>query len=249
MFTPWVLRLIIANLLMFFISTSAPSVKTSLMFVPVQILERPWSLVTYMFLHADVSHILFNMLSLFFFGPRLELVLGSRRFLGLYFVSGMVGALLHSLHSPETAIIGASGGIFGVMLGFGYFWPREPIYVWGVFPVEARWLIVGMTLLTIYLGFGSGDNIAHFAHLGGFLGAYLFLRLSSGRTPDVSRPKVVDLPQASREDVERWSKIPRENLHVVNREELDRILTKINSGGASTLTSTERAFLERFSSQ
>lgn len=247
--TPWVLRLIVANLLMFLISASSPAVMPALRFVPALILERPWTLITYMFLHLDVSHILFNMIGLFFFGPRLEMVLGGRRFLILYFISGMTGALLSSLLSPHASIVGASGGVFGVTLGFGYLWPREPIYVWGIFPIQARWLIVGMTLLSIYGGFGAGGTIAHFAHLGGFLGGYVYLKLFYQKISESKPLTASGLPEVKQEDIERWSKIPRENLHVVNREELDRILDKIRSTGATSLTSTERAFLERFSTQ
>ena len=245
--TRWVLRLIIANLVMFLISMVSPAVMSALRFVPAYILIRPWSLVTYMFLHVGPSHIFFNMLSLFFFGPRLELALGEQRFLILYFVSGVMGALLSFVFSPFAPIVGASGAIFGVMLGFAYFWPREPIYVWGIFPVQARWLVIGMTILSIYGGIGATGGIAHFAHLGGFLGGYLYLKLSSQRGFEVASRTTTTDPQVKPEDVERWSKIPRENLHVVNREELDRIRGKINTSGVNSLTQTERAFLERFS--
>src|SRR5438105_718979 len=152
--TPWVLRLIIANLVFFFITTASPALMSLLTFVPAYILLRPWTLVTYMFLHGGMGHIFFNMLSLFFFGPRLELVLGGQRFLLLYFISGIAGALLSFVFTPFASIIGASGAVFGVMLGFAYYWPREPIYVWGIFPIQARWLVMGMTALSIYGGIG-----------------------------------------------------------------------------------------------
>src|SRR6266849_169284 len=170
--TPWVLRLLIANVIVFFITRASPAMISALMFVPEHILVRPWTLISYMFLHGGMGHIFFNMLGLFFFGPRLELVLGGPRFLLLYFISGIAGALLSFLVTPTVPIIGASGAIFGVMLGFAYFWPREPIYVWGIFPIQARWLVVGMSVLSIYSGFGDSGGIAHFAHLGGFLGGY-----------------------------------------------------------------------------
>ena len=248
--TPWVLRLVIANLLMFFVSSASPLVMTELKFVPALILSRPWTLITYMFLHIGFTHIFFNMLSLFFFGPRLEIELGGQRFLLLYFVSGVMGALLSFVFSPFASIVGASGAVFGVMLGYAYFWPRTPIYVWGILPVEARWLIVGMTVLSIYGGMGvTSGGVAHFAHLGGFLGGYLYLKLfyktSLAPTYQVSS----EYPGVRPEDVERWSKISRENLHAVNREELDRILYKINTTGIGSLTLTERAFLERFSAR
>ncbi len=248
--TPWVLRLIIANLLMFFVSTAAPEVMSQLTFVPALILTRPWTLITYMFLHVGFQHIFFNMLSLFFFGPRLELELGGKRFLQLYFLSGVAGGLLSFAFSPMAAIVGASGAVYGVMLGYAFYWPRQPIYFWGVFPLEARWLILGMTVLSIIGGTGMTDGgVAHFAHLGGFLGGYLYLKLFYKGSTLVANETPVLQPVVRQEDLDRWQKIPRENLHIVNREELDRILNKISSSGVGSITTTERSFLERFSAQ
>src|SRR5690606_19411697 len=113
----------------------------SLVLVPALIPQRPWSVVTYAFLHADTLHLLFNMIGLFFFGPRLESVLGSGRFLGLYFTSA-VAAAIASLFTPFAAVVGASGAVFGVLFGFAKFWPRDRIYFWGIIPIEARWFIV-----------------------------------------------------------------------------------------------------------
>ena len=87
--TPWVIRLIVANVVVFFLEASVPGVKGWGELVPALMLVRPWTLVTYMFLHAGAGHILFNMLGLYFFGPRLEVRLGGSRFLALYFTSGI----------------------------------------------------------------------------------------------------------------------------------------------------------------
>ena len=90
--TPWVMRLIMANAAMFLLQLAGPEGLTqSLAFVPALALTRPWTIITYMFLHGGIGHIFFNMLSLFFFGPRLESRLGGRQFLVLYFVSGIWG--------------------------------------------------------------------------------------------------------------------------------------------------------------
>ncbi|MGA9117216.1 MAG: rhomboid family intramembrane serine protease [Bacteroidota bacterium] len=244
MITPWVLRLMLANGLMFVLQTLRPGLERELSFVPAEFLLRPWTLVTYMFLHGGFLHIFMNMLGLFFFGPRLELELGSRGFVGIYFTSGMTGALLSFVH-PMTGIIGASGAVYGVMLGFAAFWPRAPIYVWGVLPVEARTMVVVLTLLSLWGGLGGGgDGIAHFGHLGGFLGGYLFLRFRRARMRSITGAA----PSAPRPgEVLRWRNIPREHLHPVNREELDRILAKLEQAGPGSLTDAERGFLDRFS--
>ena len=246
--TRWVTRLIIANVVVFFLQQANPLVERMLMFVPAYILERPWTVITYMFLHGGFTHILFNMLALFFFGPRLEIELGSRQFLVLYFLAGISGAALSSILSPMTAIIGASGGVYGVTLGFAYFWPRAQIYIWGVLPVEARWLVVGLTVFSLIGGAGgSSDGTAHFAHLGGFIGGFIYLKWF------VKNPRITGMPTApvvaapSNADLRRWEAIPTDGMHPVNREELERIRMKLQTQGAGTLTSTEVSFLDRFS--
>ncbi len=246
--TPWVLRLIIANVILMFMITIAPAIAEALMFVPAYVFLRPWTILTYMFLHGGWSHLFFNMLGLFFFGPRLELELGGRNFLWLYFIGGITGALLSFVLSPMTAIVGASGAVYGVMLGFAFYWPKEPMYVYGLMPVQSRYLIIVMTLLSIYGGFGgSADDIAHFAHLGGFAGGYLFLKWLSRRTSPEHTLSSPAVPTVSEADLSRWSRIPRERLHPVNREELDRILHKLNSTGVASLSPIETEFLNRFS--
>lgn len=244
--TPWVLRLLVANVACYLLMMVAPGLGRFMMFVPLLVLQHPWTLVTYMFVHAGIWHLFFNMLALVFFGPRVEMEIGDRDFLLLYFVSGMTGGIL-SFVSPWTPIVGASGALYGVMMAYAYFWPRSQIFVWGLFPVEARWLVVFMTALSLYGGFRGVDDIAHFAHLGGFLGGYLFLRWRSRRLlrRAVDGPATPGAP--TRGALHRWSRIDRSRLHEVNREEFDRIQEKIRSSGAASLTQGERDFLDRFS--
>lgn len=250
--TPWVARLLFLNVVMFVLPRVVPGLGDALMFVPALILSRPWSIVTYMFLHADFWHIFFNMFALFFFGPRLEARLGSSRFLGLYLASGIMGAIL-SFTSPMIGVIGASGAVYGVMFGYAYFWPRDVVHIWGVLPVEVRWLVLGLTVMSLVSGFGgAGDGIAHFAHLGGFLGAFLFLHVAarnSGSRKFQTRAVAAPPPTVATTSsaMARWSKIPREGLHPVNAEELDRVMAKLEQEGFGRLTESEKQFLERFS--
>lgn len=248
--TTWVKRLIIANVVMFVLTTMvAPQLQGMLLLVPALIPMRPWTVITYMFLHAGIMHLAFNMIGLFFFGPRLEARLGSKHFLGLYFVSGAVAAVA-SLMTPFVPIVGASGGVFGVLLAFALYWPRERIYIWGILPIEARWLVIIMTAVSLYGGIAGGGRLAHFAHLGGFLGGWLYLklfeRLSAGARfrRKVSPPRV---GQVRSVDIDRWRRIDRAQLHPVNRDELERILDKISRQGTGSLSAHEREFLERFS--
>jgi membrane associated rhomboid family serine protease len=251
--TPWVQRLLIANVAMFFITQFVPDLTRQLMLVPILIVFRPWTIVTYMFLHGGLMHLIFNMIGLYFFGPRLEDRLGGRQFLLLYFLSGIAGALLSFPFTPRVAIVGASGAVFGVLMGFALYWPRERIYIWGVLPVEARVLVAVLTAVSLYLGWQGGGNVAHFAHLGGFLGGFLYLKWWERSSPAAKfkakakpKPKKVSNSAA---DIVKWQRIPRDDLHPVNREELDRILDKISASGVSSLKADERDFLERFSSR
>ena len=247
--TPWVTRLILATAAVFLITMIFPVVAMVLALRPIAILVRPWTVVTYMFVHAGFMHIFFNMLALYFFGPRLEVRLGGKRFLGLYFFSGVTAALVSLVFTPYALIVGASGAVFGVLLGFARLWPRDRIYIWGVLPIEARWLVLLLAGLALWGGFGgSGGGIAHFAHLGGFLGGFLYLKLLEWRSPARSFKKAATAPapKGAGADLKRWRSIRRDGLHQVNRDELDRILDKISAQGIESLSREERAFLERF---
>lgn len=250
----WAIRLIVVNVIVFLLVPVMPvSVVNRLVLVPSEAWRAPWTLVTYMFLHGGLGHVFFNMLALFFFGPRLEERLGGGGFLGLYFASGVMGAMLSLVLAPDAPIIGASGAVFGVMFGYAWFWPRDRILIWGIIPIEARYLVLLMTAISLYSGFtpGAGGNIAHFAHLGGFLGGFLFLKVLERRSPAARFRRRAQTIGPRRETLssamERWKTIRRERLHEVNREELDRILDKISRSGIASLTPGEREFLDRFS--
>jgi membrane associated rhomboid family serine protease len=246
--TPWVKRLLLANGFMHLLATVYPVVYQYTMLRPALILVRPWTLITYMFVHAPgFMHILFNMIALFFFGPRLEARIGSSHFIRLYLVSGMAGAFLSLPFTPYAAIVGASGAVFGVMLGFAFFWPRERIYIWGILPIEARWLVILTTGMAIYFGFTGGGRVAHFAHLGGYIGGWIYLvllqrRAQASRKAWESR---VNAP-AQQVDSDRIGEIDYTGVHPLNREELDRILDKIRATGLASLTVAERTFLSNF---
>ncbi|HEX9565874.1 MAG TPA: rhomboid family intramembrane serine protease [Gemmatimonadaceae bacterium] len=247
--TQYVRILLFANIGVFFLQqTLGRGFTAAFGFYPPAVFVRPWTLVTYMFLHSPGSlmHIVFNMIALFFFGPRVEERLGSSSFLKLYFISGVTGALLSLVMGPPALIIGASGAVFGVMLAFAWFWPDAPILIWGIIPVPARILVIVTTALSLWSGLGGGGGgIAHFAHLGGYLGAFLYLKwLQRGR--DSFRKKATAAPAVRELQFVKRPDIDLANVHEVNRDEVNRILDKISAHGMSSLTSEERQFLSNF---
>jgi membrane associated rhomboid family serine protease len=248
---PWTRRLIAANVAVFVLTTLSPEIKPALELVPAALTSRPWTIITYMFVHENLGHIFFNMLALFFCGPRLEDRLGGGAYLGLYLVSGITGGLFSFFFTPFVATLGASGAVFGVMLGYARYWPRDRFYIWGVLPIEARLLVVILTVIELVGSRVGGDNIAHFAHLGGFAGGFIFLlihdrRAPAGRFQKAARPST---PPPDRDALARWNAIPAESLHEVNRHELERIRRKIAELGVGSLTPGDREFLERFSAR
>lgn len=247
--TPWVMRLIMANAVAFFFTMNQPMLVHQFELVPALLAQRPWTAVTYMFLHGGFGHIFFNMLSLWVFGPPVEARLGGRRFLTLYFAAGMTGALL-SLATPNAAIIGASGATYGVMLGYAWFWPRQQLLLWGIVGVEARFLVVAFTIMSLWGAGSGGGGIAHFAHLGGFVGAWLYLKWLGNRPAAAAaawQKKLAPRVSGSAPALERWKKIDAAALHPVNREEYQRVMAKLETSGVATLTPGEREFLDRFS--
>jgi len=141
-----------------------------------------WQLVTYGFLHGSLTHLFFNMFALYMFGGEIERLLGSRRFFTYYLVC-IVGAavaqlvVLGNLNLPPVPTVGASGGVFGLLLAFGLAFPhRKLMLIFPPIPMPA-WLFVTLYgLLELYLGItGSGLGVAHFAHLGGMAAGYVLL--------------------------------------------------------------------------
>lgn len=150
----------------------------------------PWQVISYGFLHGGLMHIGFNMLALYMFGGQIEQVFGSRRFL-IYFLGCIFAAAIAQLAVTSLAggnpypTVGASGGVFGLLLAYGLFFPhRKVLLIFPPIPMPA-WLFVTLYgLLEIYLGVtGTQSGVAHFAHLGGMLGGWLLIRQWRKRPP------------------------------------------------------------------
>ena len=132
---------------------------------------RPWQLVTHMFMHGGMFHILFNMFGLWMFGSILENYWGPKRFLQFYVICGLVAGTAHLLLSDGSAI-GASGAVMGVFAAFAYLFPNTPLYLMFIpIPIKAKWLMPALILVDVFGAVApqQGDNIAHWAHIGGAL--------------------------------------------------------------------------------
>jgi membrane associated rhomboid family serine protease len=183
--------LIGANVAMFLLTSFVPAIIVWLGLVPVQVVHefRVWQLVTYMFLHGGLFHILFNMLALWMFGTDLERRWGTRYFLKFYFVTGIGAGALTVLFSllpfgfaqqiHYTVVIGASGAIYGLLLAYALYFPERQIYMYFVFPIPVRVFVTIMGAIALYSSLGESGGVANATHLGGLLVAYLYLK--SGR--------------------------------------------------------------------
>ena len=149
-----------------------------------------WQLVTYAFLHGNMTHLFFNMLALFMFGSDIERVWGSRRYLTYYFVCVVSAALAQLLVARVAGgapypTIGASGGVFGLLLAFGMMFPqRRVMLLFPPIPMPAWLLVMLYGALELLLGItGTQAGVAHFAHLGGMAGGFLMIQYWRGRLP------------------------------------------------------------------
>jgi len=138
----------------------------------------PHTLLTYSFLHGGLWHLFFNMLILYFFGGNLDLFLGRRRFLILYLGSALAGGVAAAGFLPSGAhiVIGASAAVYGVLTAYAVYFPRTEVLVWFLFPIRVRVLVlIVLGISLFYSVFQAQDGVAHLAHLGGILFAFLYV--------------------------------------------------------------------------
>ena len=264
--TPWVGRIIIANavvLLLLMTLFTSPDLFQVLQFSPRTALTRPWTFISYMFVHGGLLHLLGNMLMLFVFGTAVESRMGSRNFL-LYYLFCGVGAAVFSLLlgglMPIGAFVGASGAVLGVAVAFAMFWPDAELIVFPIpVPIKARTLVIGLVMLDVLASrLWPGDGIAHIAHVGGALFGYLFFRAQllsrrSAAPPTRTVERVVMVQSGSAEPERRTPVTPLRPRRGIESDpvaaEVDRVLDKISEKGISSLTPAERKFLDEVAKQ
>jgi membrane associated rhomboid family serine protease len=222
-----------------------------------------WQLITYQFLHANFSHILFNMIGLWMFGMEIENLWGSRKFLYFYLLCGVAAGLFHLFLSPllgEVAFtLGASGAIFGVLVAFGLFFPNRYIFLYFFIPVKAKYLIGFFVILEFLMVNNGGGNVAHLAHLGGALAGFIFILLDRNshielksifkRTGFQQKTPLnpfggMNNPFKKKPDIEEGKFYEHEDgQRDISQAEIDEILDKISKSGYQNLTSQEKKVL------
>ena len=222
-----------------------------------------WQLLTYQFLHGGMMHLVLNSVGLYFFGRPMELMLGRKAFLKIYFLSGLVGGVLQvslAFISPQFGgpMVGASAGICGLIAAFALLSPDSIIYLFFVIPVRAKYFLPLMILMSAVFVFTSrGDGIAHGAHLGGTLFGVAYLRWfyvsdycaaiwQRLRGSRASRPIVkVRFPHGGAWQREHDAQPDDPVSADFMSREVDPILEKISAHGIHSLTERERIILER----
>jgi membrane associated rhomboid family serine protease len=266
--TPWVVRLLAINAVVLLLQQTiftSPELEALLQFNPgLPFLHRPWTFVTYMFMHGGLVHLLANSVGLFVFGPPVERRMGSRVFITFYLYCGILAAvfsLLLQSFMPQPPFVGASGAILGLAFAFAKFNPDAELLIFP-FPVPIRasrfiWLLLGIDVIGALLG---RDNIAHLAHIGGFGAAWLYFAVQSIARP-IETPRLPSFrpratvavsvddaagrqPARSRTPAQATPAITPIDLRAAEALEVDRLLDKINASGISSLTSDERLFLD-----
>jgi len=184
--TRYVKLLIIINIALYLIQVLTHLMGTNLIdiylgLIPALVTQRfmIWQLATYMFLHANVMHILFNMLALFMFGSDLERTWGSKRFLKYYFVTGVGAGVCSWLVSVNSIVItiGASGAIYGLLLAYGVLWPNRVVYLNFLFPIKIKWLVLIYGAIAFISSIsGNEPGVANVAHLGGMVIGLVYLK-------------------------------------------------------------------------
>ena len=206
-----------------------------------------WQPLTYMFLHGSLTHLIFNMFTLYFLGPETERAMGSKHFLAMYLISGLLGGLGWIWLSPQpyAVCVGASGAIFGILAAFATLYPRRQLtlLIFFIFPVTlmAWQLVAGLAILEFLLAGDPSSGIAHTAHLAGAFAGFLYIDQLFEST------LLRRLWARARDYAAQRPHTPRAAPPPPDQAEVDRILDKITAQGIQSLTKAERQTLHRAS--
>jgi len=227
----------------------------------------PWQLITYLFMHGGLWHLLMNMFALWMFGMELENIWGSKKFLMYYIMCGVGAGLSTILLTPlftslNLPTVGASGSVYGILVAFGMLFPNREIYFYFFLPIKAKYFVIIYMAIEL-LSVGSNTGVAHLAHLGGGLVGFIYLLITRNNVNDLFRfdkkPKVTskrptniyrnqyyekyNTPQGGDvSDAEYYSK-NEETGEIITQERIDEILDKIGKDGYQNLSEEEKKIL------
>ena len=246
--TPAVKFLLILNVSVFLMEVVLRIPLSGLFALPA-VWWKTWSfgsLFTYMFVHANSTHLLVNMLGIFFIGPAVEQTIGSYRFFVLYYLCGLLGGLGWSLLAePGAVCVGASGALMGILGAFGALYPNAKLLLWFVLPIKA-WVLV--TLLVIWelyetVGVHKIGGIANAAHLIGAIAGICYAMTL--KHPNLLAEFKGKLPGLGKFSAKSRTRRPTGGTDTLSKEEVDRILDKIGKEGMGALTLREREMLKK----
>lgn len=254
---PAIRALMIANVAGFVAGLLVPDLHHLFGMVPRQVLEHRWvwQPFTYLFLHGNIWHLVFNLFALWMFGMPVEAQWGERDFLKYYFLCGVGAALAHVALAPHSGVpvIGASGSVYGLLVAFAMLYPDAVVYLYFLIPIKAAHMAILFGAVEFFAGAtGSTPGVARFAHLGGMLTGYLYIRwwwVAKIQFKALWRRAVSSEPDedpAPRPVPRRVAK-PKPAPAVDDMAEVDRILDKILSDGLESLTEDEKGIMHRYS--
>ncbi len=207
-----------------------------------------WQFITYMFLHGGIIHLLINMYVLWMFGTEVERMWGAKAFYRYYFVTGIGAGIIHTFLTPFSMIptIGASGAVLGILTAFAVMFPNREItlLLFFILPVtmQAKTLVLICAGMSLFSGvMGSADGIAHFAHLGGMLVGYLYMK--RGNSFNFFKTRYQEWRRI------RYMRVNRKNREGLDklRRQVDQVLDKANEMGMENLTPDEKILLNKAS--
>jgi membrane associated rhomboid family serine protease len=244
MLTPMVKSLLMINIIVFLLEYITGGSEMIYFFglVPRFVVRRfyIWQFVTYMFLHGGLWHLFLNMFILWMFGSEIERYWGSRTFLKYYFFTGVGAGVLSWLTALNsvTPTIGASGAIYGILVAYGMMFPNRPVYLYFLLPVKAKHFVIFLVIMELMASRGQASSgIAHFAHLGGMLFGYLYLKRE--RLTYLIKGSLRDR-RSKRQSQKKWEQEQRRDMD----RKVDEILQKVSREGMDSLTQEERDLLD-----
>ncbi len=221
---------------------------TSFGIVPFQVWNNYhiWQLFTYLFIHGGLLHIFFNMFVLWMFGKDLEYEWGKNEFLFFYFICGIGSGLITVLFSLNSIvpIVGASGAIYGLLVAYGYTYPNRIVYLYGLFPIKVKYMILGLCIMASFAFiFSKQSNVSHITHLAGMMIGFIILFLNIDLKTIKLKYYKIKLKKIKKEII-----IKNNNtLHA--KLEVDKILDKLNDTGWESLTDSEEKYLTKMSKE